>query len=507
MEMSQNYIRLNNNDEHLSLGNLFRTIKELSKNRSAALQSELFCLLFDVEDINDTTVNNYCIGIRSIGNTYKQIYINKEKRYRSDSNEFVSTILSLLSVMDGNIYQKEDISFINENESAINLAQKLFNLAKNDKQVSLSFSSKLNELINSGNIYEALVEEIIYVVLYKKQPINEEGLKKDVLEYVISDTSISSIDLEAYLNLKLREGINYDSSMRILADSGNAYANFELGLEEYNGYHEGYPRYDKAYEYFYRAAILNHARANYMIGYMLINNQIGSRSENDLTLGYNYLLKSADLGNIASLNTLGNMYKDGIYPVKKNLKTAREYYLEAAKNNYTYAINNLGLLEEEKGNDTKALKYYLEGASAGESWACNRVGEYYRKKGDFAKAYDYYLKAIECPIKLRNYFAYYNLAKYYYSEGNIPVVIKKDPNKAFEYYTLASNHGIIEASIELLSILVNRYYQERDNNIIPEINKMIIFIENHPDYSIDIKKDIEERISKIKRERLIEINL
>ena len=171
--MATNYIKLNNNDEHLSLGNLFRVIKELSKNRSAALQSELFCLLFDVEDINDTTVNNYCIGIRSIGNTYKQIFINKEKRYRNNQEEFIPTIVSLLSVMDGTIYKEQDIEFINENESAINLAQKLFNLAKNDKQVSLSFSNKLNELIMSENIYEALVEEIIYVVLYKKQPINE----------------------------------------------------------------------------------------------------------------------------------------------------------------------------------------------------------------------------------------------------------------------------------------------------------------------------------------------
>ena len=141
--MATNYIKLNNNDEHLSLGNLFRTIKELSKNRSAALQSELFCLLFDIEDINDTTVNNYCIGIRSIGNTYKQIYINNDKRYRNDNKEFVNTILALLSVMDGNIYQNEDIDFINNNDSAQSLAIKLFNLAKNDKQVTLDFSSSL----------------------------------------------------------------------------------------------------------------------------------------------------------------------------------------------------------------------------------------------------------------------------------------------------------------------------------------------------------------------------
>ena len=505
--MATNYIKLNNNDEHLSLGNLFRLIKELSKNRSAALQSELFCLLFEVEDINDTTVNNYCIGIRSIGNIYKQIFINKEKRYHTTRSSFVPTILSLLSVMDGNIYQNEDIRFINNNDSAIALAHKLFSLSKNDKQVSLEFTNKINELIKTENYYDALTELIIYTVLYKKQPINEEGLKKDVLEYVISDTSISSNDLEAYLNLKLREGINYDSSMNRIAEEGNAYANFELGLDEYNGYHEGYSRYDKAYEYFYRAAIMNHARANYMIGYMLINNQIGSKSNDDLELGYNYLLKSADLGNIASLNTIGNMYKDGIYPLKKDLKKAKHYYMEAAKSNYTYAINNLGLLEEEAGHPEKALKLYLEGAATGESWACNRVGEYYRKRGEYDKAYNYYLKAIECPIKLRNYYAYYNLAKYYYSEGNVPVVISKDPDKAYTYFVIASNNGIIEASIEILSIYVNKYYQERNEAYLPEIENMKIYIENHPDYSEKIKLEVENRIAKIKQERLINIDL
>ena len=505
--MATNYIRLNNNDEHLSLGNLFRIIKELSKNRSAALQSELFCLLFDIEDINDTTVNNYCIGIRSIGNTYKQIYINKDKRYRNDNNEFIKTILSLLSVMDGNIYQDKDINFINSNDSAESLAIKLFNLAKNDKQVNLEFTNKLNELIKNNNIYDALVEELIYIVLYKKQPINEEGLKKDVLDYVISDTSISSKDLEAYLNLKLREGINYDSSMKILASQGNAYANYELGLEEFNGYHEGYPRYENAYEYLIKAADRNHSGANYLIGHMLINGLIGSKSNKDLKLGYDHLVKSSELGNIASINTIGNMYRDGIYPLKKDLKKAKQYYEEASKYNYTYAINNLGSLEEANGNMEKALDYYLVGASKGESWSCNKVGEYYRKKDDLTNAYQYYLKAIECPIKQRNYFAYYNLAKYYYNDGNIPMLIRKDELKAYEYFSLASKNGIIEASIELLKMFVKKYYKERKEEYLDKINNYKIIIENHPDYNENIKRKVEEELNKIKKERLIDINL
>ena len=44
---------MNNNDEHLSLGNLFRIIKDSSRSKVSALQSELFCTLFELESIND----------------------------------------------------------------------------------------------------------------------------------------------------------------------------------------------------------------------------------------------------------------------------------------------------------------------------------------------------------------------------------------------------------------------------------------------------------------------
>ena len=79
--MAKEYIRMNNNDNHLSLGNLFRVIKELSKNKYTAMQTEIFCILFGVESINDTTVNNYCVGCRKIGNDYKQIFLNLQKKY------------------------------------------------------------------------------------------------------------------------------------------------------------------------------------------------------------------------------------------------------------------------------------------------------------------------------------------------------------------------------------------------------------------------------------------
>ena len=78
-DIMNNYIKLNDNYNHLSLGNLFNAIKENAKNKSSAIQSEIFCLIFNIDSISDTTVGNYCTGYRAIGSSYKQIYLNYRK--------------------------------------------------------------------------------------------------------------------------------------------------------------------------------------------------------------------------------------------------------------------------------------------------------------------------------------------------------------------------------------------------------------------------------------------
>ena len=88
--MNNSYIKLNNNDNHLSLGNLFNIIKKISKNKSGAIQTELFCILFNIDNISETTVNNYCTGLRSINSSYKQIYINYKKKYQGLMSRMIS---------------------------------------------------------------------------------------------------------------------------------------------------------------------------------------------------------------------------------------------------------------------------------------------------------------------------------------------------------------------------------------------------------------------------------
>ena len=499
------YIRMNNNEEHLSLGNLFRIIKDMAKNKNDALQSDLFCLLFGVRSVNDTTINNYCVGCRSIGEKYKSIFLEKVHNYGKDSKVFTKEIIEILSIIDGKDYSssKEQIDFINSSNSAYELGKKLYTLANNDKSVDEKFANALGYKVKSHNIYSALCDAFVYIVLKKKQPIYEQSLKKEVIETVLNDTNINSSFLEEYLSLKLKEGINYDYNLRKIADSGNPYAAFELGQKEYYGSYKGYPRYHEAFKYLDEAAALDHAESNYLIGKMFVQGLIGSKSDDDLERGYEYLKRAYNLHSVCAANYIGNMYRDGIHPLKKDETMAISYYKKASRFEYSYALNNLGKIIE-KDNPKKAFDYYMRSAELGNSWANNRLGEYYRiKNKDLITAYQYYNRAIEVNHRETCYYAYYNLAKYYlmHGYGDIP----KDETKALEYLEAASQNNLFEADVELFFYYLSRFIDKKDNSAKEKIFNYKRKIESSSRYDDDIRKKIENNIKKVKEKK--EINL
>lgn len=156
------YIRMNNNDNHLSWGNLSRIIKENTINKTSALQSEIFCIIFNIDSINDTTVNNYCIGCRAINNSYKEIFIKYNNQYQKNKYCLIPNIINLISIIDGKIYYNttvtSSLNLINNNTNLKNIVLKLYNISKNDKDVSLSLINNLKSFIDSNNLYETICE-------------------------------------------------------------------------------------------------------------------------------------------------------------------------------------------------------------------------------------------------------------------------------------------------------------------------------------------------------------
>ena len=97
---------MNNNQNELSLGNFCRIVKELAQNKGFANQTEVFYTLFDVDDVSDSTINNYCIGYRAIGINFRQKYITYKKQFLNGENVFDDVIFGLISILDGMVYSK-----------------------------------------------------------------------------------------------------------------------------------------------------------------------------------------------------------------------------------------------------------------------------------------------------------------------------------------------------------------------------------------------------------------
>ncbi len=430
--MKKNFVKMNDNNKYLSLGNLFNQIKEISKNKSSAMQSEVFCSLFGINEINNTTVNNYCIGYRPIGVLYKKIYIDMKQKYETEYEVFIPIILSLISILDEYIYKEKDdnLKIINSNTNLKKLCLELLKISMNDEHISEEFIKGIKSKIESNNLYEAIIEFLMYSILENNQPLYIQDVK----------IKINRRELEEYLKVKLYEGISYITSLQELAKKNNEYANAELGSLEFSGLVSGEVNYQKSYEYYLRASTANHPKACWMVSDLILTGKVGN-IETDFDIAWEYLKRAISLGSTAALNTMGNCYLKGLTPDKKKDKeAATEYFRESSEFGYTYAYNNLGLICESDGLLDEALKYYKISADLGESWALNKVGEYYRKHNNSKIAYVYYQKSSECPISEKNYYSYYNLAKYYYLRN------KKTKNKGIEYLKIAAEHGVKKAS-------------------------------------------------------------
>lgn len=166
--MKRKYVKLNDGYSHLSLGNVINVIKEESKNKSSAIQGEIFCAIFSADYINNSTVNNYCIGSRGIGDNYKQIYINLRKKFDKDKTVFKEIICNILTIVEGVIYSENDINVINQNEELKNICCKLYNIGKNDASVNSDHICLFRELYKNENYYELFANLIMFAVLEKK---------------------------------------------------------------------------------------------------------------------------------------------------------------------------------------------------------------------------------------------------------------------------------------------------------------------------------------------------
>lgn len=450
--LNKNFIKLNIDDKHLSLGNLFRVIKEEANNNNI-WQSDLFCIIFSTENIADSTVNNYCTGFRSINPKYKN-YI-KELKFKFDTDNLVllPIVGKILELTQNNQETFNSLQQINENNKLKHICNRLYSISKNDTDVSTNLSDKLYSYLEANDYYNFICTVLFFVILDKKQPINVSNTLNDVIENNIYGTNISVYDVEDFIKFQLNSGIWSIRGIQQLAQKGNPFACFEMASMEFYGIITGKARYEKAYEYYKIAANYNHPVSHWAIGYLYYNGYIGNKSKRDLYLAFKYFNKARKLKCSNAYNSLGLILLNGNIPhIKRNKQKAIKMFETAISIGNIYAYNNLGKIYEDEKDYKKAFEYYIVSAAQGESWAANRVGEFYRKgiarNKDLKKAFEYYEIASQSPKFTLYPWAKYNLAKYFYLNGNLEIGISKDLNKAIQLLEDISDE-LAEARSEL----------------------------------------------------------
>lgn len=456
--LQKKFIRLNTNDNYLSFGNVFRIIKEEANSNNMFLQADLFAIIFNTYNIADSTVNNYCTGLRAINSKYKNYFKEIKNKFEQDKNILIITIGKILELIEGKEIDVDNITIeqINENFKLKHICNRLYNISKNDSDVSIILSNELYKNLEENNLYDFMAQVLFYVILDKKQPIYINEQLNDIIEKSIYDTNISFNDIQDFIKIQLNSGILSIRGIKELAKKNNPFACFEIASMEFYGIITGKARYEEAYKYYKIAAEHNHPVANWAIGYLYYEGYIGNKSKRDLYLAFKYFNKARKLKCSNAFNSFGLIILNGNMPhIKKNKDKAIEMFEKAKSLGNIYAYNNLGKIFEEEKNYKKAYEYYLVSANLGESWAANKIGDFCRKgivgTKDLKKAFDYYTISSESPKFILYPWSKYNLAKYFYENGNLEIGVKQDINKAIELLEDISDE-LNEANEELMKL-------------------------------------------------------
>ena len=223
---------------------------------------------------------------------------------------------------------------INSNQKFNKVCLRLYNISKNDLEVTNEFSSILKRLLDSKNLYKFFIEVLFFVILDKKQPVYIEDKFMDTLDDFLYSSEVSSDDAIDFVTVQLKGGLWSIRGIHELAKKGNPYACFEMGSLELYGQVAGYPRYQESFNFYKTAAQKNHPNAIWALGHLYYNGFVGSKSREDMKKAFRYFNKARKVNCIAAINSLGTVFKEGNIPfIQKDLN-----YLNLQQIKTTYML-------------------------------------------------------------------------------------------------------------------------------------------------------------------------
>ncbi len=203
--------------------------------------------------------------------------------------------------------------------------------------------------------------------------------------------------------------------------------------------------YKEAFVGFEKLAKSGNANAQYNLGMMYYN---GVGVKKNKILAFVWLEQASNNGNKLAQNKLGYMYEKGEVKGTKDEAKAINEYLKSALQNYNFAQLNLAMKYSEhptKANLDLAFYWYQKAANNGNTAAMNNLANmYYHGQSvqkDYKKAFEYYFKS----ASLGDYIAQFNLAMMYYNGE----YVKQSDKDALTWLTFAGDSGYPNAQVRL----------------------------------------------------------
>ncbi|MGA9211281.1 tetratricopeptide repeat protein [Kaistella sp.] len=221
------------------------------------------------------------------------------------------------------------------------------------------------------------------------------------------------------------------------ADLGSAYANVRLGYHYKKGL--GVEKdYKKAFEYYQKAA--KKGNSDGLVGIGLLYHNGGNGITQNHRIAMEWYLKAVEKKNTDAMYLIGRIYQNGQGEYIKDYKKAEEWYQKRIDNGDKVGYLDLGDLYSltVNSNPQKALENYEKAADSYLRGMLETANFYYTGKGkttkDYAKAAKYYEEYYETKKKNEAYLD--NLIDIYNRGGH---GIEKDKEKAKYWKNIRRN--------------------------------------------------------------------
>lgn len=360
-----------------------------------------------------------------------------------DDSDFNSKICKILGVE----YEDEDLPEIDpeeierRNERIAKLKQYTADTKILDKVDLVAFDQEeLADLLDEE-------EPVIYLCQNKFTiPLREKNKKYIGIGKVeVTIRSKTKVDFDE-LNIRF-ENVSFNTEYeKLIKKSPNEFLQQGEQAEEANNY-------DKALEFYKKAADMGSAEAMYNIANIYNDDNY---DKCNIEKSIIWMKKAAEAGYTDAMNSLGIMYFSGELSdenMEENREIAKKWWIKAAEMGNTGAMSFLGISYElGTGNLQTAIDWYTKGAKLGDTNCMNCLGNVYRKQENYSLAMKWYKKAANAEDKNDDAM---NSLGLMYSNGE---GVKEDQEIAKEWWLKAANEENVEAMNNL-----GWYYEQKEN--------------------------------------------